>query len=292
MTGYTRIAHSDDEATWLAERARRVTATDIPRIIAGSPTAWASVKADKVSPPAFRGNRYTRWGHEREPVIAEFLSTLHGLRPNRWLLAREDHPSHAATPDAISEQGTLLGEIKTTVKDWETPDDIPASYRWQMQWQMYVTGARRTMFAFELHEDFVPVWPEPRVFVVERDDAAIAQAVEQAVLWEAFEPGDTPPPPPGLSELLGTHQALKDAVDAANARLTALEGEMRALLVEHDWAGEYEDAGVKLAYSGVPRSSQRFDSAAFKRADPARYAEFVKATTEAQPRLSITTPRS
>lgn len=282
---------SVDEAAWKAARTGLVTATDIPRLISGNPSAWAGLKADKASAPAFRGSRYTRWGHEREPVIAEHLALFHGLRPNEWLLAAADAPTHAATPDAMSEQGTLLGEIKTTVKDWLTPDDIPRSYWWQMQWQMRVTGAARTMFAFELHEDFIPVWAEPRVFPIDRDDEAIALAMERVAEFEAFDPANTTPPPAGLGELLAERRTLKDAADAAAARLAATDDELRALIAASDWTGIHEEVGVKLSYSGIARSSKRFDATAFKTADPDRWAEFVKTTTEAQPRLSITTPK-
>lgn len=63
------IIPRESEEQWLTERRSRVTATDIGRLANGGPSVFAAVKAEKHGVRSFFGNRYTEWGHEREPLI-------------------------------------------------------------------------------------------------------------------------------------------------------------------------------------------------------------------------------
>ena len=78
---------------------------------------------------------------------------------------------HLATPDCVSEDGSVLAEIKTTSKAF---DRVPKQYLRQIWWQQYVLGAERTLFVWEQHSEFVPVGPgEPtnqEVLDAERED--------------------------------------------------------------------------------------------------------------------------
>lgn len=282
-----------DNDAWLAAREGKVTASKVAKIMTSGPGTWASLKRRST----FRGNRYTRYGHEREPFIIAHLTSFYGLRPNLALFGRADHLDRAATPDAIDDLGLLLGEAKTTVKEWVGLDSTLASFRkneiadywWQIQWQLYVTGARSCAFAFELHEDFIPVWPEPRVVIVERDDDAIAEAIAQVVAWQQFD-ADGVDSPDGLDDLLADRRFAKEAADAAAARAAAVEAEIRELLQQHGKPIRYEGPGVTVSWSGKTGTTTRFDPKAFKKADPDTFQKFTK-TTESQPRLTFTTPK-
>ena len=292
MTGVIVLDDGTDKASWRAAREGKTTATRVAKIMTGGPGTWASLKR----PETFRGNRYTEYGREREPFILGHLAQ-YGLLPNAALLGRADNPEHAATPDAIDANGWYLGEAKTTVTEWEGLDSTLASFRrngiadywWQIQWQLYVTGALSCYFAYELHEDFIPVWPEPRVVIVERDDAAIEEALAQVVAWQEFD-ADGIDAPDGLDDLLADRRYAKAAADAAAARAAAVDAEIRELMQQHGKPIRYEGPGITVAWSGKPVSTTRFDSTAFKQADPDRYALFTK-TTESQPRLTFTTPK-
>lgn len=282
-----------DNAAWLAAREGKVTASKVAKIMTGGPGTWASLKRAST----FRGNRYTKYGHEREPFIIDHLAQ-YGLVPNLALFGRADNHAHAATPDAISERGFRIGEAKTTVVDWNGLDSALESFRrngiadywWQIQWQLYVTDARACVFAYELHEDFIPVWPEPRIVIVERDDAAIAEALAQVATWQQFD-ADGIDAPEGLDDLLADRRFAKDAADAAAARAVAVEAEIRELMQQHGKPIRYEGPGVTVAWSGKPVSTTRFDSKRFQQAAPAVYQKFTK-TTESQPRLTFTTPKA
>lgn len=284
-----------DEQAWREARAGKITATDVAKIMTGGPGAWADLKRKKRGDGRpFRGNRFTEWGHEREPFIIGWLDEQHGLRPNSWLLARTDNVTHAATPDAISEQGTMLGEAKTTVKDWPGLDGTLATFKgagiagywWQMQWQMYVADAATTVFAFELHEDFVPAWMEPHVVLVARDDDAIAEAIARVDEWLGFDETGSDAPD-GIDELLIERRQLKDAADAAAARVAAVEAELRELITAAEWSGAFEGSAARLSYSGKPVTQNRFDSKAFQARYPNAARRFTKPTVS-QPRLTIT----
>jgi predicted phage-related endonuclease len=82
---------------------------------------------------------------------------------------------------------TLISEIKTTGQDWDEKS-IPIAYRRQVQWQLYVTGAEKCLFAWMLRMDvggtFAPAWFEPKTRWLERDEDMISVLVECAEkLW-------------------------------------------------------------------------------------------------------------
>lgn len=305
-----------DRERWLAARAElvdgvtRISATDAARIMTGGASTWSSLRKEKRTGKGFGGNSYTRHGREREAAIAEFARAEFGLTPSTALVAHADRPADVATPDALSqplvdglgipEQVMVpglrytvdaFGEYKTTVKDWATWADVPRKYHWQVVWQFHVTGAARCHFVFEAHEEFVPLHMEPRVFTIERADVLedIEAAVERVAEWRAIESDDHEVPEVllPLDGLLSARQRAAEAVAAAQRRVDEFDAEIRALLVEYGDAYEHEGTDANLSWTGKPRESKRFNSAAFRAKYPAAYARFTTTTTEAQPRLGI-----
>lgn len=145
---YTRLTH-DTEDEWLAQRREYVTATEAARLLE-SPSYHRTLRDEKKHGSSFAGNRFTEWGRLREPEIAEYLSVFGPdtrMEPNNDLLVL-DGTRYAATPDMISADGEVIGEIKTTGEDFT--GHIPGRYYSQVQWQLLVTGAEACVFAWEV----------------------------------------------------------------------------------------------------------------------------------------------
>lgn len=316
MSTFTVVDDGTDRERWL--QARRATptsvsATDAARIVTGGAGAWSLLRQEKeTGNSGFVGNRYTRHGNEREAVIAEYARHQFGLAPSAALLARNDADGNPtqdlATPDALGslsvpEEGRLsgalvtgvpyevavFGEFKTTNQDWPAVGDIPPRYWWQVVWQFHVTGADRCYFVFEPHENFVPLYMEPRHFVIERADveADLGAVIEAVSQWRSGEHAEVPADLLPLDDLLSRRQRAKEDVESAVARFDDLDGQVRDLVTAHGKPVVFPGSDVDLKWDGKPGSTTRFDSKAFKAADPDTYAKFTK-TTETRPRLTIT----
>lgn len=198
--GFVELPYTGEEE-WLRQRRSVVTATDVAKIKTGSDKAFASLWKEKRTPSTFRGNRFTKHGQDREPVIADMLSADRPwLHPNKALLISEDDARFGATPDMVSDDGLVLGEIKTRkVSDdkdeWVSWADVCADqtgkkYACQVAWQLFVTGAERCVFAVE-HWSDEDGWADLRplrVFDVERDEVLIAELRDVAERFLAYEP--------------------------------------------------------------------------------------------------------
>ncbi|WP_413318534.1 YqaJ viral recombinase family protein [Agrococcus sp. 1P02AA] len=168
------VARSSDRIAWLRARSRGVTATDAAKL--STPRSIATVAREKFALRGFTGNAFTDHGRAREPHIASWVHDHFSLSPSDALFHSVPDRRHLATPDCISDDGSVLAEIKTTSKPFER---IPKSYLRQIWWQQYVLGAERTLFVWEQHDEFVPVGP-PRHQWVERDEDEIAALVDRA----------------------------------------------------------------------------------------------------------------
>ncbi|WP_298040869.1 YqaJ viral recombinase family protein [uncultured Microbacterium sp.] len=173
------VADSRDRVAWLRARARGITATDVAGL-----TSDISIKRAADSKlgagPRFAGNAYTEHGRRREPAIAAWVSSTHGIHPSSALFRAEIEQRHLATPDGVVQQSDgriLLAEIKTTNKSWRT---IPRTYLRQVWWQQHVLGAERTLFVWEEHDNFRVIHDEPKSVWIDRDDREIAQLVGMA----------------------------------------------------------------------------------------------------------------
>jgi len=164
------LANSTDRVAWLRARSTGVTATDVARL--SSERSLDSVAFEKINGSSFGGNAYTDHGNAREPEIARWVQTNHGIRPSSELFHAHGERSHLATPDGVSiiDGTVVLAEIKTTSTLWKS---VPRSYLRQIWWQQYVLGAERTLLVWEQHLNFVPVDVEPKARWIERDDNEI-----------------------------------------------------------------------------------------------------------------------
>lgn len=171
------VADAADRVTWLAERARGVTATDVARL--ASARSLEPLSREKRFGSRFTGNAFTEHGVAREPAIARWVLAEHGIAASTHLYHAAASRRHLATPDGVAERahGALeLAEIKTTARVWRS---IPRHYLRQVWWQQHVLGADRTLVVWERHVDFRPVG-DPQSRWVDRDDREIDALVRLA----------------------------------------------------------------------------------------------------------------
>ena len=174
------LARSADRAHWLFMRDQGVTATMVAR--AATPSGFREVIEAFENPRPVEANDVMRWGVERESHIAAVVKERFGIMPNDWLIARDAEQSRwmMATPDGLSLDHKWIGEYKTSGKPL---DRIPIHYMRQVQWQLFVTGAERCLFAYEERLDgpdgFVPGLDVTCQWV-DRDEKMIKELVQVA----------------------------------------------------------------------------------------------------------------
>lgn len=156
-----RFGPSDeDRPAWLGARQGGLTATEARDLWLLAPgrrsLAMAELVEKKLGRKAdtFSGNKYTAWGKEREPIIAELVRRRYGIEPESRLVRAAGNPRHLASPDGIGVafDGSLTcAEIKTAGKSLEPGDGYyeESGYLAQEVWQMYVVGAAELLFAWE-----------------------------------------------------------------------------------------------------------------------------------------------
>ncbi|QJU54376.1 YqaJ viral recombinase family protein [Herbiconiux sp. KACC 21604] len=156
------LGNDSNREAWLHARLNVVTATEAKVLYKGSAQDKAKVVREKVEGSSFSGNQYTEWGKHREPAIAA-ATERYGLQLCGELIAAEQNPRHAATPDQVGvdfDGDIVLGEIKTSKHDMSvgSPKFEQAGYLFQMIWQGYCVGARRVLYTFEQHDDDWSRW--------------------------------------------------------------------------------------------------------------------------------------
>ena len=276
--GFVELPYKGEEE-WLRQRRSVVTATDVAKIKTGSDKAFASLWREKRTPSTFRGNRFTQHGKDREPVIAAMLTEDYPwLHPNQSLLVSEDDARFGATPDMVSDDGLVLGEIKTRkVSDdkgeWFSWADVCADqtgkkYACQVAWQLFVTGAERCVFAVE-HWSDEDGWADLhplRVFDVERDEALIAELRDVAERFLAYEPPEIVQGDQSDFEAMALAQALAEIEsDIAGLRAELRQREKDRAVLQADLLEAVGTSARSVDYGGFVvevspgRRSRSFD---------------------------------
>ena len=173
-----RVARHGTDA-WFTARRGGVSATAVAN--ASTPAGFREEVLKALYPEEYQvqDNEYIAFGRDWEQWIVDNLPAEYGIPANDWLFHADGHKWQLATPDGINGDGTIIAEVKTTGKDWNT---IPLRYIRQVQWQLYVTGAEKCVVAWLLRSEddngvFVPGWFEPKHTVVERDENMIAELI-------------------------------------------------------------------------------------------------------------------
>jgi hypothetical protein len=174
------IVSSQTKNLWLAARDRGVTATQVAK--ASTPAGMKDVLAQIENPTPVEPNGFMDWGVEREAYISQVVKDRYGILSNDYLLCADGAGNEwqMATPDGLSLDHKLIGEYKTSGKPL---DKVPANYMRQVQWQLYVTGAEKCLFAYELRlegpEGFCPGM-DVECQWIERDEKMIADLIKVA----------------------------------------------------------------------------------------------------------------
>lgn len=206
---------------WLEQRRTGITATEIRdwgvaskrrEIIAEKVTGQSTERDFRVKSTGFTIDDYARHGRVREPIIAEWIQRKFHISPCSHVFSHGENTRHLASPDGVTRDpitqelivgpGAELAEIKTSTKDLmpgrisedrvllevnESSEFARKNYYTQMQWQMWVMNAERTLFVWEQHDGkvaedlgtFSPVGP-PEYVWVPRNEILIAALVQQA----------------------------------------------------------------------------------------------------------------
>lgn len=276
---------------WLSWRRNGITATEVSCIHGTSKWGTAlTVYHDKLNPAAPNESAVMEWGSRIEPVIRRKFADAHPDLKVSEGGCYEDGWMRCSLDGEVGDDAIL--EIKTTRSDDEW-DPVPKGYYDQVQWQMLVTGRRKTYFAvlvngYQYFEREVPfdeeyakslcekakaVWdcvcskvpPEPSDTHPELDQPLLsAAAVEANPDDDGFEV------PKGLASRWEKINAVHDAVQLELARLKA---QITKLLAEH--AKLYHN-GKRFASMVKVSGRESFDSKRFKSEHPDEYAKYVK----------------
>ena len=278
---YRIVNSGTDRSAWLDARRAGVTATDVARLASGGAAVVEAIKAEKAGLGRDLDTPAMRHGRDREPVIAAYAEATFALSHSTALIASADRPEHMATPDMLGAK--TVGEIKTTVHDWQTIADVPKRYHDQMQWEMHVTEATRCFLIFEPHEGFIPLYPDPRHFIIPRDDDRIGELVTIADEFLASNVQADP----DAAELDALVSAYADADEIASP-LIARRDKARAAIEKFLNGEPRKFAGSRALVTRSADSIRKSFSQAALKAD---HPDVVDAYTIEQPvkgRLTIT----
>ena len=255
---------------WLEERKRFVTATEVASAYTTRTVAnWERIRDTKTGVAHFQGNVYTRWGHEREPVLAQYAE----LFVNAALVLNTDpqqmvvRDGVSASPDAFTLDYEEGAEFKTTTVPIA---DNPAyeKYLCQIQVALWITGAKRWHLIAEQHTDFVPgdithevIEPDTKLqaeLVAVADE--LAQFVFDGVRPDWMGGADSLDDALALEQLVTQLAAVQEQTAVLRQEETALKQQIGDLV---GGSASDEVAGWKLTVS-TTAPSLGFDSKAFK----------------------------
>ena len=149
------VSAVDNAAAWLTARRGGIGASDAPVLLGegyGSRYRLWREKRGEIEPQDLSTVEAVRWGIALEATIAEEWAARTGMEVERCgiLYRSKAQPFALATPDYTFKE--LPVEVKNlnfftklpkaeTWTGWTEPDEWPARFEAQCQWQMFVTGA-------------------------------------------------------------------------------------------------------------------------------------------------------
>lgn len=330
---------------WLEFRRGGITATEIRDWGNGSRRREIITAKRTGEFKDLSGNVYVNHGNLREPMIAAWVQAKFGIEPCDSVFASPDNPRWLASPDGVSldpfsrqlivnSYDAVLSEIKTSKHDL-TPGRLDAErvlisiepgshfdstgYYVQMQWQMLVMNAKRTLFVYEQHDGKID--PETGTFTpkgvpeyawINRDDALIERLVSEvapkalAEIDAARAGGGMPPasdlPPEHAILVQDLGKARDDEAIAKAAKETAWS-KLEAEYLSTDEVAR-PDVSItvpgfaKVTVSTTTKDVRKVDLEAARAKAPALVAKYealiARHTTvvpESTQRLSVTFPK-
>jgi putative phage-type endonuclease len=188
-----RVNVRQNTPEWLAWRATGIGASDVPAIVGESPyrspwDVWAEKSGRVIEEPDAETLERFAIGHLMEPALLRIHDLLTGRKARAGACYR-----HPEIPWAITSlDGTApvrrVVEAKWTNSEHWRGEGAPGFVRFQVQWQMFVTG-------WAVADVVALVNGRPRVVEERRDDDLIDALYTQAAdLWQRVQDGREPEP--------------------------------------------------------------------------------------------------
>ena len=255
----TEVLDAPEQGTdkWLAWRKQGITATEAGAIMFpdshASPLTVYTDKLGLTTKDQSDPDGYMEWGHRIEDLLIDkFMETHPTFRDaTHGRLYQKDWAKCSLDGQCYDDKGNpCIIECKTGQNEGKW-NPIPDRYYAQVQWQMYVTGIRKTYFAvlirghiyFEKEVEYNPVFVERLlekcktvweciqnktapaslgIFAVDKE-AIAAMAGETGHSGEAEEVDD---------ETLATYIRLKEAAEKAEEEFTAFKNTLAYRMVD------------------------------------------------------------
>lgn len=298
-----RMFKPENEEEWHEFRRQRLTSTELRDLhLSRTARKWQELREQKETGKRWGGNQFTEWGTAREPILAPLVtdvdSRLNYNADPQTIIINPDDDRLCGTPDLFSEDGEVIGEIKTAKRQFtggRFHDWCPDGYYLQVQANMWHTGAEACVLLVEYYQEqggeFSPVEYEYRV--IDYDPAVVKEMQSTAAEWFAWLEGTTP-------DWMGEVTSLEDADEVEDLVAQLADAEEKAAswsdlakdykkdllkLLGDSYAGNH--AGYKVSVS-TTKDTKTFDSKAFKTAHPDLFAEFNTKTRRGSTRLRLT----
>lgn len=286
---------------FITARRSGIGGSDIGAILGVSPYKTAlDIYLSKTTEQPEKQGDWLYWGHALEtPIIARFEND-HGVKVQHAppLFRHSEYDWALANVDGLilDENGhpTAILEIKTASAfksgEWgeESTDEVPLTYIAQVQWYMWICGLQTAYIAVLIGGQIY------RDYRIDRDQELIDLMIEKAKdFWENHVLKGIPPEPQNGAQVQTLYpQDNGEAIEADTDALTAFN-ELKTLKAQADelkaQIAEKEDTiklkignAAMLTLNGAPlatwktQTSRRFDSIAFKAAQPELYKQFQK----------------
>ncbi|MER0121945.1 YqaJ viral recombinase family protein [Corynebacterium sp. KPL2623] len=293
----------NNEEEWHEYRRQHLTSTELAGIhLSKTARAWQELRGQKESGERWGGNQYTEWGTAREPILAPLVvevdSRLVYNADPQTIIINPDDERLCGTPDLFSDDGEVIGEIKTAKHQFtggKFHQWCPDGYYLQVQANMWHAGAEACVLLVEYYQEqdgeFSPV--EYEYQVIHYDPKVVEGMQATAAEWFAWIDGTAP-------DWMGEVTSLEDAdeVEDLVASIGAGEDEMRELknridqqrkqlleMLGDSYAGTH--AGYKVSVS-TTKDTTTFDTKAMKSEHPDMYRDYCTKVRRGSTRLRLT----
>ena len=310
LAGIDSDTQSEDEQ-WHSRRSLGIGGSEAGTILGLNKyqSAWDlwNIKTGRMAPPDLSDNMAVKMGHKLEQTVAELYAETTGKQVRRsnihhihktkpWLVGNldrvvvgEKRGLECKTASSFAAKGKF-GKGNQYSPDGEIAifcDEVPDTYLIQVQHYMAVTGLPVFDLAVLIDgRDF-------RIFTLHRNDELIAEIEDQLTdFWfnhiiadvaPAGEPIQEQEPVKGAAveadisilNLLEERRELVEAIAELDAAKAELDNQIKTFIGENEVLTR--DGRSIATYKGV--TTNRFDSTAFKKAEPALYAQYVKPST-------------
>lgn len=293
----------ENNDAWFEFRRQHLTSTEVASLHRNRTARnWQELRQQKESGERWGGNQFTEWGAAREPMLAPLFadvdSRLGYNADPQTIIINPDDDRLCGTPDLFSDDGEVIGEIKTAKHPFtggKFHHWCPDGYYLQIQANMWHAGAEACVLLVEYYREqdgeFTPDGYEHQI--IHYDRKVVEDMQHTAAEWFAWLDGETPD---WMGEVTGLEDA--DEVEELVASIGAGEDELRELKDRIDqqreklkqklgdsYAGTH--AGYKVSVS-TTKDTKTFDSKAFKTAHPDLYSEFNTKTRRGSTRIRLT----